>query len=202
MLRHISKYTCFHVPAHIAAGCLCAIKPLLFGCLGLIRDLDCKVGLYIYIVSGNHFILRLRYALHTYIRNPWVLGFDFGHCLFSSLLDLLLMAFLKVIVQWAALSILTMIGEVPVVLYILGTYVAERRFSSTNSSSRFSTYHCILWHFEQDILLQPYSLMNGFLHLLQFRIKAAVMASSTMCRIVVLSSFLASSQLKGTCVSL
>jgi hypothetical protein len=46
VLRHVSKYTWFHEQARIAAGCLCAIKPLLFGCLGLIRDLDRKVGLY------------------------------------------------------------------------------------------------------------------------------------------------------------
>lgn len=44
--------------------------------------------------------------------------------------------------------------------------------------------------------------MKGRLHLLQLRIRAAVIASSTMCRTVSFSSFLFSSQLNGTWLNL
>jgi hypothetical protein len=67
--------------------------------------------------------------------------------------------------------------------------------------SRASAYHCKFLQCVHFILLQPSSLINGCLHLLQCRIKAADIASSTMCRNVIWPSFLNSSQVSGICVS-
>ena len=120
---------------------------------------------------------------------------NFGHGLLSCFLDFLFMAVFDVLVKRAFPSL--GVTEVVVVGHVLRTDVADCGQSKNLTYVCKDTHHCIFMQCVHDILLHPCSLIKGCLHLLQCLIRAADIASSTMCRRVIWPSFLDSSQLRG-----
>ena len=184
----IDESTVYHMEWKCVVSSLCLTLASLLSLLDAVRNFDHQVGV------GYARIVVLR----------------FGHSFVCSLFHLLLVSLFDIVVKRATscLSVITS-TEVLVIRDVLGADIAKYQKSAIavmhrmkNWPSEKAAYHCTFRQCGQVILLHPNSLTKACLHLLQCRIRADDIASSTTCLTVSLSSFLASSQLRGICVSL
>ena len=106
-----------------------------------------------------------------------VVGSDFGHGFIGCSLDLLFVSIFDVLMKR---TLAFGFAEVVVVSHIRGADIAAIKLAYHRLQTRISIYHCTFLQCVHVILLHPSSLMNGCFHLLQCRIKASDIASSTM----------------------